>query len=44
LLLLLLLQVVVCEDGESVDKLHSRYVAALSALGREHGVQLELVE
>jgi hypothetical protein len=29
--------------GESTEQLHNRYVQALLALGKEHGVQLELV-
>lgn len=37
-------QAVTREEGESIEKLHSRYVQALMALGREHGVQLALVE
>jgi hypothetical protein len=41
---LLYQQAVTCEEGESVEKLHSRYVQALMALGREHGVQLTLVD
>jgi hypothetical protein len=41
--LLLCQQVLSCEEGESIEKLHSRYMQALSTLGREHGVQLELV-
>ena len=30
--------------GESVEKMHVRYVDALLALGKEHGVELNIVE
>lgn len=40
---LCLLQAVRPHVGENVEQLHNRYVQALLALGKEHGVQLELV-
>jgi hypothetical protein len=42
LLLLPVLQPVAHHVGESVEKLHSRYVHALFELGKQHDVQLEL--
>jgi hypothetical protein len=36
-------QAVTLHDGESTEQLHKRYLHALLALGKEHGVQLELV-
>jgi hypothetical protein len=30
--------------GERAPELHARYVAALTALAKEHGVPLEIVE
>jgi len=31
-------------EGESAVQLHARYVEALLALGKQHGVQLKVVE
>jgi 1-acyl-sn-glycerol-3-phosphate acyltransferase len=31
-------------DGESVVQLHARYIEALLAMGKQHGVQLQVVE
>jgi hypothetical protein len=38
------LQPITPQQGESTEKLHSRYVHALFDLARQHKVQLELVE
>lgn len=35
---------IVRQENESVDDLHARYVAALLAVGKEHGVSLNVVE
>lgn len=40
----LFLQPLVPLQGESVQQLHRRYVEALLALGKQHGVQLSIAE
>jgi len=32
------------EPGETVDELHGRYVAALLALAKDHGIALTIAE
>lgn len=37
-------QAIAPRQGESVTELHSRYTAALLAVGKQHGVKLQIVE